>query len=165
LAHIHPPLVAFSDPSQATITARGVTQSRSRRPILVQARQQWRKATRPRRGRPCILSRCRLRCFSERYQHPNVVVEKHNRRVKQMPVAPIHPEPSPSCSSWIRRSPPSLPPHKKPGGWGRSRYTCRLMPLLVLTMYSVFTRGLSYLLFWLPHRWASTLCTSCGGLH
>ncbi|CAN6328392.1 unnamed protein product [Urochloa humidicola] len=43
------------------------------------------------------------------------------------------------CSSWIRRSPPPSPPHKKPGGGGRSRYACRLVPLLVLTLYSVFT--------------------------
>lgn len=43
------------------------------------------------------------------------------------------------CSSWIRRSPPSSPPHKKPGGGGRSRYACRLVPLLVLTIYSVVT--------------------------
>ncbi|XP_062231299.1 xylan glycosyltransferase MUCI21-like [Phragmites australis] len=45
------------------------------------------------------------------------------------------------CSSWIRRSPPPSPPHKKKGGGGggRSRYACRLVPLLVLTVYSVFT--------------------------
>jgi hypothetical protein len=53
---------------------------------------------------------------------------------------PQHHKPfAPSCSSWIRRSPPPSPPHKKPGGWGRSRYACRLVPLLVLTVYSVFT--------------------------
>ncbi|KAF0922904.1 hypothetical protein E2562_002151 [Oryza meyeriana var. granulata] len=47
-------------------------------------------------------------------------------------------------SSWIRRSPPQSPPHKKlwgggGGGGGRSRYVCRLVPLLVLTVYSIFT--------------------------
>jgi hypothetical protein len=46
---------------------------------------------------------------------------------------------APSCSSWIRRSPPPSPPHKKPGGWRRSRYACRLVALLVLTVYSVLT--------------------------
>ncbi|KAK3138872.1 hypothetical protein QOZ80_5AG0374540 [Eleusine coracana subsp. coracana] len=44
-----------------------------------------------------------------------------------------------SCSSWIRRSPPPSPPHKKAAGGGRGRYACRLVPLLVLTVYSVFT--------------------------
>ncbi|KAL6619296.1 hypothetical protein ACP70R_034435 [Stipagrostis hirtigluma subsp. patula] len=50
--------------------------------------------------------------------------------------------PAPTCcSSWIRRSPPPSPPHKKPGGGGggKGRYACRLVPLLVLTVYSVFT--------------------------
>uniref|UniRef100_A0A0E0PM19 Glycosyltransferase 61 catalytic domain-containing protein n=1 Tax=Oryza rufipogon TaxID=4529 RepID=A0A0E0PM19_ORYRU len=48
-------------------------------------------------------------------------------------------------SSWIRRSPPPSPPHKKlwggggGGGGGRSRYVCRIVPLLVLTVYSIFT--------------------------
>jgi hypothetical protein len=42
------------------------------------------------------------------------------------------------CSSWIRRSPSPSPPHKKPGGGGRNRYACRLMLLLVLTVYSIF---------------------------
>jgi hypothetical protein len=52
---------------------------------------------------------------------------------------PSKPSAPSSCSSWIRRSPPSSPPHKKPGGGGRSRYACRLVPLLVLTVYSIFT--------------------------
>ena len=54
---------------------------------------------------------------------------------------PQHHKPSAHscCSSWIRRSPPPSPPHKKPGGGGRSRYACRLVPLLVLTVYSVVT--------------------------
>uniref|UniRef100_A0A0D9WG49 Glycosyltransferase 61 catalytic domain-containing protein n=1 Tax=Leersia perrieri TaxID=77586 RepID=A0A0D9WG49_9ORYZ len=51
--------------------------------------------------------------------------------------------PVPRSSSWIRRSPPPSPPHKKlwvvGGGGGRSRYVCRLVPLLVLTVYSIFT--------------------------
>jgi hypothetical protein len=55
---------------------------------------------------------------------------------------PQHHKPSAHscCPSWIRRSPPSPPPppHKKLGG-GRSRYACRLVPLLVLTVYSVVT--------------------------
>ncbi|KAL5202412.1 hypothetical protein ABZP36_013364 [Zizania latifolia] len=47
-------------------------------------------------------------------------------------------------SSWIRRSPPPSPPHKKLWGGGgvgcgRSKYVCRLVPLLVLTVYSIFT--------------------------
>ena len=50
-----------------------------------------------------------------------------------------HHKPKPSLSgssSWIRRS----PPHKNPwGAGGRSRYACRLVPLLVLTLYSLFT--------------------------
>ncbi|KAG8085461.1 hypothetical protein GUJ93_ZPchr0010g8600 [Zizania palustris] len=51
----------------------------------------------------------------------------------------------PRSSSWIRRSPspsPPSPPHKKlwgGGGGGRSRHVCRLVPLLVLTVYSIFT--------------------------
>ncbi|XP_066362173.1 xylan glycosyltransferase MUCI21-like [Miscanthus floridulus] len=54
---------------------------------------------------------------------------------------PQHHKPSAHscCSSWIRRSPPPSPPHKKPGGGGRSWYACRLVPLLVLTVYSVVT--------------------------
>jgi hypothetical protein len=52
---------------------------------------------------------------------------------------PSKPSAPSCCSSWIRRSPPPSPPHKKPGGGGRSRYACRLVPLLVLTVYSVFT--------------------------
>ncbi|XP_004962186.1 uncharacterized protein LOC101784684 [Setaria italica] len=52
---------------------------------------------------------------------------------------PSKPSAPSCCSSWIRRSPPSSPPHKKPGGGGRSRYACRLVPLLVLTIYSVVT--------------------------
>ncbi|CAL5094747.1 unnamed protein product [Urochloa decumbens] len=55
---------------------------------------------------------------------------------------PSKPSAATCCSSWIRRSPPPSPPHKKPGGGGgggRSRYACRLVPLLVLTVYSVFT--------------------------
>ncbi|CAM0955695.1 unnamed protein product [Alopecurus aequalis] len=54
-----------------------------------------------------------------------------------------HHKPKPSLSgssSWIRRSPPPSPPHKKTWGAGsRSRYACRLVPLLVLTLYSLFT--------------------------
>ncbi|KAL6842210.1 hypothetical protein ACP4OV_027973 [Aristida adscensionis] len=52
---------------------------------------------------------------------------------------PSKPAAATCCSSWIRRSPPPSPPHKKPGGGGRGRYACRLVPLLVLTVYSVFT--------------------------
>ncbi|RLN28200.1 uncharacterized protein C2845_PM05G24380 [Panicum miliaceum] len=52
---------------------------------------------------------------------------------------PSKPSAPSCCSSWIRRSPPPSPPHKKPGGGGRSRYACRLVPLLVLTVYSVVT--------------------------
>lgn len=53
---------------------------------------------------------------------------------------PSKPSAAPSCcSSWIRRSPPLSPPHKRPGSGGRSRYACRLVPLLVLTVYSVVT--------------------------
>ncbi|XP_062179876.1 xylan glycosyltransferase MUCI21-like [Phragmites australis] len=52
---------------------------------------------------------------------------------------PSKPSTPSCCSSWIRRSPPPSPPHKKPGGGWRSRYVCRLVPLLVLTVYSVFT--------------------------
>lgn len=59
-----------------------------------------------------------------------------------------HHKPKPALSgtgslSWIRRSPPPSPPHKKPWGAGaggsRGRYACRLVPLLVLTLYSLFT--------------------------
>jgi hypothetical protein len=54
-----------------------------------------------------------------------------------------HHKPKPALSgssSWIRRSPPPSPPHKKPwGAGGRGRYACRLVPLLVLTLYSLFT--------------------------
>jgi len=53
---------------------------------------------------------------------------------------PSKPSAPSCCSSWIRRSPPPSPPHRKPGGGGgRSRYACRLVPLLVLTVYSVVT--------------------------
>nr|CAB3461593.1 unnamed protein product [Digitaria exilis] len=52
---------------------------------------------------------------------------------------PSKPSAPSCCSSWIRRSPPPSPPHKKPGGGGRSRYACRLVPLLVLTIYSLVT--------------------------
>lgn len=63
----------------------------------------------------------------------------------QQPQQHHHHKPKPSLSgtgssSWIRRSPPPSPPHKKPwGAGGRSRYACRLVPLLVLTLYSLFT--------------------------
>lgn len=54
-----------------------------------------------------------------------------------------HHKPKPALSgslSWIRRSPPPSPPHRKPwGAGGRSRYACRAVPLLVLTLYSLFT--------------------------
>ena len=62
----------------------------------------------------------------------------------QQPQQHHHHKPKPSLngsSPWIRRSPPPSPPHKKKpwGAGGRSRYACRLVPLLVLTVYSLFT--------------------------
>jgi hypothetical protein len=80
----------------------------------------------PRRRRPCTPS-----CFSERYRHPAAVVEEHNHRVKQMPAAPMHPDSSPSCSLWLLRSPP---PCCRATGEEPVR-----VPLLVLTVYSIFT--------------------------
>ncbi|XBJ17835.1 hypothetical protein VPH35_009152 [Triticum aestivum] len=61
----------------------------------------------------------------------------------QQPQQHHHHKPKPSLSgslSWIRRSPPPSPPHRKPwGAGGRGRYACRAVPLLVLTVYSLFT--------------------------
>ncbi|KAM3403855.1 hypothetical protein ACQJBY_007142 [Aegilops geniculata] len=62
----------------------------------------------------------------------------------QQPQQHHHHKPKPSLSgslSWIRRSPPPSPPHRKPwgAGGGRGRYACRAVPLLVLTVYSLFT--------------------------
>jgi hypothetical protein len=66
--------------------------------------------------------------------------ENESRRTMQLPQHHQKPSAHSCCSSWIRRSPPpSPPPHKRAGGVGRSRYACRLVPLLVLTVYSVVT--------------------------